>query len=408
MSDLFDRDELQEEIDFFINGMMERVLEEYSLKKEPVDGSLESSLNAYTKEKLLKLATENGIAVQRKWKKAELVGVLSEGIMQSLDVRFLILQKRSLVLLQYMADGKFDLAEYAMEQTEFLLTVFEVAVRMGMIYVWEVADGVQMSIPVLIKEKIDEALIKFEELEDLYEWDLDHWAEMNEILAAGVHLYGVMPVGKFYELWEIRFPLYNVQDFEKMNDAYDKIERYLPLLAIRNGYYFVEGNLIAHPTFDNEEDILKFYQYRSAKMGANYYKPLLDELLYYSEHDFKRDTLAYKRLKLEAAKMSDDYEMLMQMVESYMLLGHEVTELLMHMLEMGVVAIESEEEFVNFIDLYYALEHNTRLWAHAGFTPEEMDNKWRGRFGLFSNYSDFEEDDDDLDLGDIISLDDFR
>ena len=119
MSDLFDQDELQEEIDFFITTMMERVLEEYSLKKEPIDGLLESSLNAYTKDKLLKLASENGIAVQRKWKKAELVGVLSEGIMQSLDVRFLILQKRSLVLLQYMADGKFDLAEYALEQTDF-------------------------------------------------------------------------------------------------------------------------------------------------------------------------------------------------------------------------------------------------------------------------------------------------
>ena len=64
---------------------MDRVIGDYALKSAPKDGSIEAALDAYTKEKLLKLAAENGIIVQRKWKKAKLVEVLSEGLMDSLE-----------------------------------------------------------------------------------------------------------------------------------------------------------------------------------------------------------------------------------------------------------------------------------------------------------------------------------
>lgn len=404
MSDKFNEDELQEEIDFFISTMMERVLDDYALMRNPIDGSLEAALNAYTKEKLLKLAAENGIAVQKSWKKAKLVGALSDGIMDSLDGRFLILQKRALTLLQYMADGKFDLAGHDLERIEFMMTVFEVAVRMGIVYVSEEIDGVAMVMPVPIKEKLDDTLANFDNLVVTYELDFGLWVDISEVLTAGVNLYGVLTVEKFYDLWKIRHSLFDVEDF-------DKLEEYLPLLIIRNGYYFVNGSIIANPAFDNDEDVLEFYKERSERMGSYYYEPSKEEILYYAETEFNRNTTAYKRLKLEAAKMSDDFETLMQVVETHMLLGNEVTDLMMQMLEMGVMHFESENQLVHFMELYYAVQYITRLWENAGNTPEEMGEKWNGRFNLARDYFDNDEDDvefDDFDFGNIISLDDFR
>ena len=48
MSDIFNEDELQEEIDFFISTMMGCVLDDYALKSAPKDGSIEAALDAYT------------------------------------------------------------------------------------------------------------------------------------------------------------------------------------------------------------------------------------------------------------------------------------------------------------------------------------------------------------------------
>lgn len=407
MSDIFNEDELQEEIDFFISTLMGRVLGDYALKSAPKDGSIEAALDAYTKEKLLKLAAENGLTVQRKWKKAKLVEVLSEGLMDSLEARFLISQKRALTLLQYMADGKFDLVGYDFERIEFLMTVFESAVRMGIIYVSEEAENVVMDMPIPIKEKLDEVLAEFEDFEAAYENEFDLLDEMNVVLTAGVNLYGVLTVGKFYDLWKIRHPF---QDVAQITESYDKFEKYLPLLIIRNGYYFVDGNLIANPTFDNEEDVLDFYQYRTYKMGYSYYMPSKEEILYYSQNEFNRETHSYKQLQLAVAKMTEDFEMVMQMVESHILLGDDVTDLFMYMADMGVMDFEFKADLAKFVNVYNTVKQNTRLWENAGFTPTEMIELGIGHFGMMNEVSNYLEDDDfdDFDSDNIISLDDFR
>lgn len=229
----------------------------------------------------------------------------------------------------------------------------------------------------------------------------------NVVLTACVNLYGVLTVGKFYDLWKIRHPF---QDVVQITESYDKFEKYLPLLIIRNGYYFVDGNIIANPTFDNEEDVLDFYQYRTYKMRYSYYMLSKEEILYYSQNEFNRETHSYKQLQLAVAKITEDFEMVMQMVESHILLGDDVTDLFMYMADIGVMDFEFKDDLAYFVNVYNTVKQNTRLWENAGFTPTEMIELGIGHFGMMNEVSNYLEDDDfdDFDSDNIISLDDFR
>lgn len=408
MPDMFGEEVSQEEVDFLISNILDLTLEEYGLKHEPVDGSLEACLDAYTKVKLIKLADENGIEVKQSWKKSQIIEFLSAGIMESIEERFLILQQSGLTLLQFMADGKFVSKEYAYEKVEFFLTVYQVAVRLGLLYITEKNDEVVMTMPGKIKRKLDEALDYFDALQVEYQSELKLWDQMNEVLVAGIHLYGVMTTFNFSDLWETRYPDFNLINIEEMRKFYSCRNKYLPLLIIGNGYIFTDQYIIGSPEFVDAETVIEFYNYRTEKMGSIYYEPTKQEIEYYAKHLFNQESLVYNRLKQEVEKLTTDVEMFMRLIETTILSGEEITNLLINSAEIGLIEFESEEQFINFTDIYINLHNTSRLWENAGFTASEMVNQVTDKYNFPDDFSWADEDDEEFESDNIISLNAFR
>lgn len=408
MSDMFEENISQEELDFLISNILDIILDEYALKNVPVNGSLEACLDAYTKVKLIKLADENGIEVKQNWKKARIVETLRDGIIDSIDERFLILQRRGLILLQYMSEGKFTLDEYVSEHVEFMVTVFQSAVRLGLLYTSEENDEVTMTMPNLVKAKLDEALEHFDVLQDEYRSELEFWDQMNEVLIAGINLYGVMTAFDFHDLWEIRYPEIKSIELEEMREKYFYLAKYLPFLIIRNGFISDQKYLIASSQFVDTEDALNFYNFRANKIGSIYYEPTKEEIIYYADHSFDQRTLEYKKLKQEVFKMTKDVEMYMHLIETSIQSGEDISELLESTAELGIIEFQSEEQFIRFMDLYTNLNNNSRLWENGGFTPSELIEQVSRKYNFPDGFLESDFDSGDFESGNIISLDTFR
>lgn len=405
---MFEENISQEELDFLISNILDIILDEYALKNVPVNGSLEACLDAYTKVKLIKLADENGIEVKQNWKKARIVETLRDGIIDSIDERFLILQRRGLILLQYMAEGKFTLNEYVSEHVEFMVTVFQSAVRLGLLYTSEENDEVTMTMPNLVKAKLDEALEHFDVLQDEYRSELEFWDQMNEVLIAGINLYGVMTAFDFHDLWEIRYPEIKSIELEEMREKYFYLAKYLPFLIIRNGFISDQKYLIASSQFIDTEDALNFYNFRANKIGSIYYEPTKEEIIYYADHSFDQRTLEYKKLKQEVFKMTKDVEMYMHLIETSIQSGEDISELLESTAELGIIEFQSEEQFIRFMDLYTNLNNNSRLWENGGFTPSELIEQVSRKYNFPDGFLESDFDSGDFESGNIISLDTFR
>src|SRR5690625_3965867 len=85
-----------------------RAVNQYSLKKEPESNHLSEFLDAYTKDKLLNLADDNGLKVKKSWNKGRIIEVLEDNILAMLIDRLMILGKTKLKLLQKMINDGFD------------------------------------------------------------------------------------------------------------------------------------------------------------------------------------------------------------------------------------------------------------------------------------------------------------
>src|SRR5699024_11463453 len=77
---------------------IENTLEKYELKKLPENPTLNESLECYTKEKLLRLASANGIEVRKSWNKSRLIESMCTWILATIVERFLIHAQQTLEL----------------------------------------------------------------------------------------------------------------------------------------------------------------------------------------------------------------------------------------------------------------------------------------------------------------------
>ena len=71
---------------------------------------------------------------------------------------------------------------------------------------------------------------------------------------------------------------------------------------------------------------------------------------------------------------------------------------------VGSIGFETEEQFERFMDLYIDLEDASRVWMNGGFTANEMERHITDGAYFF----DDEIEDEEIDSGNIISLDAFR
>lgn len=72
-----------------MSDVIEEMLDGLVLKGAPKADTLEASLEAYTKPNLIELAELNDFEVKQSWNKDQMIEVISDGLRNTLNERFL-------------------------------------------------------------------------------------------------------------------------------------------------------------------------------------------------------------------------------------------------------------------------------------------------------------------------------
>ena len=363
-----------EEMQYMVTSLVEQVLDSYNLKKAPAVGTFEACLDAYTKEKLLKLSEENGFEAKRSWKKAEIVQYMMANIMATFEARCLLLGRERLILLRGMAEGAYESEDLMFEEVLFYVTVFEEAVRMGLLYASDQKAEVSITMPIEVKESIDRVLLDYEQVKEAHRAELLLWEQLTNALQAGVHLYGAVSFGNVIDLWEIAYGKKG-RAIEETIDFMRESFKWLPLLAIENDLLIVGGNYVGNPEYFASNTLFDFYFYRAEHMQHEYYLPSKKEFNYYAKHSFNRHTPVYKRLKQLLEKNTNEIDLVMEIIEMSILLDGEMSSVFQELVDIGALHLGDRRGIEKFTELYISLHNNSRLWGNAGFTPSELERQ---------------------------------
>ena len=380
-----------------VTDVLDDVIEEYALKKQPKSDALEACLKAYTKKNLLKLADENDFDVKKSWTKDPIIECMSEEIMDSIEERLSELDEGELNVLKDIANGRAR-EDFTEDEAKIYAEVYPKAVRMGILYLADEDDALITTMPAEIKEVLDgveasgsnaqaeEADVK-EETEEKSEVSTethaqeeasepasDIEAQVDTVLKAGVNLYGYLTVDRVKELFEMQYP-----------DA-DFDAEVLETRVSELGYYFVEGELIGHSIFQNESNVQNHYDDLQANMGEHYYKPTQLDIEYYADNQFDRRSFLYKSLERFVSQKAFDVKETMGRVERGIQLGDEPALVVRDIVEDGHLDIDSKKEFSDFLHSYINVHNISRMWDKAGYTPKEMSDEL-GRMDAMETYN---------------------
>lgn len=359
----------KEEKTAVITDVMEAILSEYSLKSAPKDETLASYLDAYTKDTLLKLSEENAVDVRKSWNKPKIIDALEENFLETIDERVLLMGERNLQLIQKMIAGELEQGYLLMDELEFYVVVYPLAIQLGMLYANENEDQVTSFVPEEFVEKIDEATNDFKTFQEKHADILQKIALLEKLMTAGVNMYGVMPYTRVWELYKI----YTEND---STDETVKLEvenmKYLPILAFKNGLHNINGELIAKNEYVSHDHVMDTYEYITEKFEDDYYEPTKDEIDYYSKHTFDRRTWHYNRMTHLVKVISSTPNYAMNVLETGILIGEPLAAIMDMFKEKDLVSFASEEELKDFINLYQQLNNISRLWNNAGYRPNEL------------------------------------
>ena len=352
-----------------ITDVIEAILSEYSLKSAPKDETLASYLDAYTKDTLLKLSEENAVDVRKSWNKPKIIDALEENFLETIDERVLLMGERNIQLIKKMAAGELEYEYILMDELEFYVVVYPLAIQLGILYANEDEEQVTSFVPVEFVEKIDEATKDFKAFQEKHTETLQKLKLLEKFMTAGVNMYGVMPYKRVWELYEI----YTEND---STDETFKLEveslKYLPILAFKKGLHNINGELIAKNEYVSHDHVMDTYKYILDNFEDDYYEPTKNEIDYYSEHTFDRRTLHYKRMNHLIYKVSSTPNYAMDVLETGILLGEPLAAIMDMFKEKDLVNFTSEAELKDFVNLYQQLNNISRLWDNAGYRPNEL------------------------------------
>ena len=359
----------KEEKTAVITDVIEAILSEYSLKSAPKDETLASYLDAYTKETLLKLSEENAVDVRKSWNKPKIIDALEENFLETIDERVLLMGERNIQLIKKMAAGELEYEYILMDELEFYVVVYPLAIQLGILYANENEKQVTSFVPEEFVEKIDEATKDFKAFQEKHTETLQKLKLLEKFMTAGVNMYGVMPYKRVWELYEI----YTEND---STDETFKLEveslKYLPILAFKKGLHNINGELIAKNEYVSHDHVMDTYKYILDNFEDDYYEPTKNEIDYYSEHTFDRRTLHYKRMNRLIHKVSSTPNYAMDVLETGILLGEPLAAIMDMFKEKDLVNFTSEAELKDFVNLYQQLNNISRLWDNAGYRPNEL------------------------------------
>ena len=376
MADHLDREFADEFIDqMFIENVFD-ILDKYEIKKKPKESTLHSFLASYTKEKLFALADENDIEITKKWKKAYLVEYMHHEIMETIEERLLILGEENLSLLQKFKFHLLYEKELRDDEKRFYWEVYPKAVRMGLLFSIDKDTEIVTMMPDDLLEMVNDILNNFAETKKKHQAQIRVWEQLEEALNAGVNLYGAVSRSVVMKLWKICHPDPN-RTFEEEMEFFSSMSDIIPMLAIRNDYYFVEKHIIGNHLLTDEAEVSELYWYTFNKMKINgkfieYYEPTQQEIRYFSKHSFDRRTVVYKKLKRLVSKLSVETDIAMNFIEFSIQKGYPLSIVMDELNTFNFFHFNTEKQLETFVDLYTQLSNNTRLWENAGYTPTEL------------------------------------
>ena len=347
-----------------ITDIIREAVAEYGLKKEPKSDSLADHLDVYTKDSLLQLAEENNVDVFKSWNKAKLVEHIQASVLDTLDERLLLLGEAQLsLMLQMDTAAETDQETLATEQLSFYITVFPLAIRFGLLFANDDGDQATIYVPAEVKDRIQLVLADYSAFAEQHEETNEKFEILETVLVAGVHLYGSLTMERIFELLEIYNPEAEMKEFAT---------QYMPLLVIRNMFFFVDGEIIASPRFVGEDHVRDNHTYVADKMADDFYKPSQDEIDYYAEYAFDYESPLYERMEQLVSENSEQAVLAMNYIEMSIVMGDPFSSLMDEMKKHELLTFNNETDVVDFAHLYQQLNNTTRLWDNAGYKPSEM------------------------------------
>lgn len=349
----------------------EWILGKYVMNKVPEDRRLKTLLDGYTKVMLMELSDENGFEAQSRWKKDDLVDYVEERILANLEERLIILGKENLQVLQKKVEGS---ATDSRDDMTFDLTIFPAATRMGILFSFEHEDEIEYYVPDEIKVKLTEMVSDSAKLEKKYVKEIRVWKEVEDVMHAGLALYGVASKGTIYKLCKVYDTDIEKDDIERQLSFMSYLFQYLPLLAMRNNFYIIRGYLLASDMIEDEEEAERFYFSLMDYSKLGLYEPTKGELNEYVKHSFDRRSTAYKKLKRVVSKQDlvIPFHRIMRYIETNIMLGKKLSELIEDFREWQMLDFRSLKDMEKFVTYYTDLQNHSRMWQLRGHTPAEV------------------------------------
>lgn len=263
--------EYEEEVSHFLFvQMVEETLEVLSIHHFPKSNHLENCIGAYTKEGLFKLAEINGIEIKKNWKKVKIVQIISNKIRETFEERVCLLSGSQIELLQAFMNKEFSTNEISNKKTLFYISVFPVAVRLGLLYPKQLPDRVSTVHSYELIETVDN--IKKVRKSD----KIQQFTNIKRLIKAAIELYGVVTRELLLTLWRIAFP-----DEPFTIESYEKFYSLIHIVMADRSYLVLDDQSIASSDFTDEKGAEKFKNDIESHLGKNYYIPSKERLEHY-------------------------------------------------------------------------------------------------------------------------------
>lgn len=149
-----DKELASEHLNSSLREEIEKVLEQYAIRKVPKDETLKECLQAYTKDKLFDLSVENNFDAKKSWKKAKLVEYIEESILDNIEEQFVHLGEHNLMLLQQLVNEEVNVADLDSNEAEDVVFVFSEALSRGFLFTSEEKNNVLILMPEEIQKQL--------------------------------------------------------------------------------------------------------------------------------------------------------------------------------------------------------------------------------------------------------------
>lgn len=327
---------------------LKKVNIEFSIKKAP-KFTLTECLNFYTKDNLFALANEHKSYIAKAKKKAEMIELLEEILLNNIEKDSLYITEAQ---RKTIADviKKVNLNEINMEDTRSFK-------NLGYIYWFYHNNEIQIVCPDEIAEKYMNS----------YEKDNEEIIKMNNDLSnyarALQHIYGVFEAEQLVKVW-------NKYNKEKIDEEF--VFDFMDVIGRRQNYFWWDYPYIISDYF---MEIGEYEDFLQSRIEKEYYMPSKKEIEYYMEEEFDIDNLYYKRMLnyFEKQKSLNEVQLddLMLSIEMGCIFNNSFQDIINIINDSGF-KFKNLDELNKFMRNYIDLSNNTRKWETKGYKPVEL------------------------------------